>query len=258
MKNSNFEVDSFEKFRFQVPLILMIILMATSGKSVVPKAIELFNTYFAAVLIYLTANATRLGLNPTDVTDLAAHMNDVGTGWKDLHTKHSTAALKSTPGNHDLTDKERAVTQLLHSMYKPIDCRIMTNTDFETLGIAKPVDHNTDRAKITNVPFAIMYCLRAALVHFIVRISDAHGHASIDPLADEIEVRGIFLATADPLPTDPFACPIVFTSTSALIDHQFLPADAGKKFFCFIRYKNSTDDTKSGNWAALVPIYITF
>ena len=234
-----------------------IIVLATRVK-VVPQAIEPFNTYVLAVLVYLSANQVRLHISVPDLEAFSDMVTHAVTGWTPLHTKHSAPGGKTTVVNHDLKDKEAEITHFLEVIYREIPRRVMTNDDYLTLHVAKPVIHRASRTPIFNVPFSIMYSPRGHKVHFICRVEEADGKASMDPLADELEVRGVLLNIGDPEPTDPMACPLVFTSTKAIFNHPFSAPDAGKKFCCFIRFKNDTDDSKSGSFSDLLRCLISY
>ena len=126
------KINLIQKIKLKI-IIGVIILMAGIKKSVVPQAIGAFNTYITTVLAYLIANAVRLGIAAADITALTALVNTPITGWNDLFTKHSNATDRTTTVNHDLHDRERAITLLLQAIYKRLDRRIMTNADFDTL-----------------------------------------------------------------------------------------------------------------------------
>jgi hypothetical protein len=169
-------------------------------------------------------------------------------GWKALYLKWSNPATKSKPGTHDLHDNETAISKLLENIYRDMPRSIMTNTDYETLNIAKLGPHG-ERAKITNIPFEHSYS-RGQTIYWIVRTEDIAGRAHMDPLADALEIKGILVAADAPLPVNPDVCNVGFNATTAHPNRHFDVSDAGKKFCYFMRYVNLTDASKNGDWCA--------
>jgi len=234
--------------KVQVTIIgIVIILMSVIRKNVVPQAVGNFNTYIITVLAYLILNATRLTVSATNMTALGSLVNST-TGWKALFLAYSNPNTKTPTGTHDLHDNETAITQLLQDIYRDIPRSVMTNSDYDTLNIAKLLPHG-DRPAISNIPFEHSYS-RGQKVYWIARTEDTAGRAHMDPLADILEVKGILIEPGAALPSDPDICTDTFTSTSAHFNKTFNVSDAGKKYAYFMRYVNQTDATKNGSWCA--------
>ncbi len=226
------------------------------GDNIVPKAIEPFNAYILLVLQYLTDNATRLIVSAGNITTLTFKVTDPATGWNHWHTLHSGAVTRTGPVNTYLHNSEGTITHQLQDIYNDIPRSVMTPDDYLTLHIAIPSDHRPRRTAITNIPFGKVYSVGGAIVNFIVRTDTHAKRAAMDPLADAVEIRGVLLGVDEALPTDPFKCDLVFTSKSALFSHAFTPANAGKKFACFLRFINLTDESKDGGWSGVITCII--
>ncbi len=236
----------------------VIILFAAMRRNVVPQAIEPFNAYIIAVYAYLQANQVRLGVTDANMKVLSILINDSVTGWIQLHTLHSSTSTRTGDVNTDLANSESIITHLLESIYHDIPRSVMITADYSTLHIAKLSNTKSARAKIENIPFAKMYSTGGAIIRWITRPLHSAGKAHIDPLADELQVEGILLNAADALPTDISQCNIHFSSKHAIFSHTFSPSDAGKRFACFVRYANTSDDKKSGGWSGIIICIVAF
>ncbi len=218
----------------------------TESRSIVPQAIEPFNTYIGVVLPYMVLNATRLTISTGNMGSLTHLVTDPLIGWNALHTTHANPATKNTPGNLDLVKCEVAITHLLQAIFNDMPRSAMTSTDYVTFHISVPNHTKGSRASITNIPFGKIYPIGGGKIGFIVRTDTDAKRASMDPLADVIRVDGIILAPGDALPIGPSQCNLIFTSTTALFDHTFADTEIGNRFACFLHYANLTDDKKSG------------
>jgi hypothetical protein len=227
-----------------------------SGKTVVPTSINAFNTYVLLVLLYLTDNASRLLIAPIYITDLNGFVTDATTGWTHWFNLHASPSTNNGPNTTNLHVSETKITKHLQLIYGDIPRSLMNADDYANLHIAPPVTSRPKRTAIINIPFGKVYSIGGAIVHFIVR-TDTHAHrAAMDPLADAIEVSGMLIAADAPLPTDNSKCDLHFMSKEALFNHAFTPADAGKRFVCFLRYVNLTDETKDGGWSGVISTII--
>lgn len=231
-----------------------IIILLAAGTHVVPKAIEPFNSYITIVLAYLTvvANKTRLAISTANITALTTLVTDPDTGWNALHTLHAAKSTRTADVNTDLANSEITITHLLESIYRDIPRSAMLTADYSTLHIAKLSDTRSARTRIINIPYAKIYSTGGAIVTFLTRPAHEAGKSHMDPLADQIEVKGILLKEGDPLPASEADCNIIFSSTHAIFTHTFTMADAGKRFACFLRYVNTSDDKKSGGWCGII------
>ncbi len=234
-------------------IALSIVLLAMRRK-VIPKAIEPFDAYITIVLAYLTvpANKTRLAVSNANLGALTTLVTDPDTGWVVLHTLHSAKSTRTADVNTDLANSEITITHLLESVFRDIPRSAMLTADYSTLNIAKLSTTKPKRTAITNIPYAKMYSTGGAIVTFLTRPAHEAGKSHMDPLADGIEIVGILLKDGDPMPTSTADCNISFFSKSAIFTHNFEMVDAGKRFACFARYVNSSDDKKSGGFSSVI------
>ena len=227
-----------------------------SDKHIVPSAIDPSNTSILLVFGYLTANASRLLITSGNITALTGLVTDGATGWTHWFNLHASASTRTGPNTANMHAKEDAITKKLQSIYGDLPRSLMTEDDYANLHIAPPVTHRAKRTAITNIPYGKVYSVGGAITKFIVRTDTHAKRAAMDPLADGVEVRGMLLAADGNLPTDPSRCDITFISKEALISHAFTPADAGKRFACFLRFINLTDESKDGGWSGVISCII--
>ena len=227
-----------------------------ADKNIVPQAIDPFNTYILLVLGYLTTNAARLLIATGNITALNGLVTDAATGWTHWFNLHASASTRTGPNTANMHAKETEITKKLQSIYGDLPRSLMNADDYANLHIAPPVTHRAKRTAITNIPFGKVYSVGGAIVHHIVRTDTHAKRAAIDPLADAVEVKGIVLPVDAPLPTDPKECNLDYLSKEALFSHAFTPAEAGKRFACFLRFVNLTDESKNSGWSGVISCII--
>ncbi len=225
-------------------------------RNIIPHGIDEFNTYILLVLTYLTDNATRLLITTANITDLNGLVTNATTGWTHWFNLHASPSTRTSPNTANLHASEFAITVKLHLIYGDLPHSLMTADDYENLHIAPPVTKRPKRTAITNIPFGKVFSVGGAIAKFIVRTDTHAKRAALDVLCDAVEVRGMLLAADGVLPTDPSKCDIVFSSKQALFTHAFTPADAGKRFACFLRFVNLTDEKKDGGWSGVITCII--
>jgi hypothetical protein len=104
------------------------------------------------------------------------------------------------------------------------------------------------RSKIDTEPTVFVGTMNGAWMKIVCRVEHDSSRPSMHPLADAIEIKFIIGLTA---PISPDECNQTFISTKAKFILRLHIADAGKKVFGYVRYKNIRNDEKSGPWSSL-------
>ena len=118
-----------------------------TSEKVYPSTMDGINDYYNIVVPYLTANASRLGISPVNLTALNALFNntpvtpgDISTmGWQQLWVLYSNKKTACTTAVRDQTKlKDKAMQHLLSSIYNDIPASVWTKTDRDTTGRKGP------------------------------------------------------------------------------------------------------------------------
>ncbi|MBI4723127.1 MAG: hypothetical protein HY769_09085, partial [Candidatus Stahlbacteria bacterium] len=118
--------------------------------------------------------------------------------------------------------------------------------DREGLGLKVRDTEPTSRAAITVAPCVMLKSGAGATIQVRCRGAEDSTKASRHENADAIELR---YKIGDAAPVSPANCTDTVIFTRAIHTLKLDIADAGKRFYGFLRWKNTTDDAKSGPWS---------
>jgi len=119
----------------------------------------------------------------------------------------------------------------------------ISNSTKEALGFNPPTSERHERPQIEDVPFAAMDALPGSRIEFTCRTQSDASRASMHPDADVVEVRYIIASTPPATVNDSTQKEV---STKAKFNIELNAADAGKKIFAFVRWRNNSEPEKSG------------
>ena len=234
-------------------------------KSVYPTTILGFFLYLVAVMAYLTANATRLGIASAKLTALAAIYGDVDipdtylyfkTLWDDA-TGSRTRLVKA-----GLRQKSKEMRKALSEIYNDIPASKWTSSDRETTnrktGLVKPKETPTtpivevcipDTVSLTNGQFSISTRSRFDKKHYaipdtadMVEIMYAviEGKRKVDETTDK-KVLKVCDSWADTNNKE------LFTTAKFLVNVD--PKFAGFDFKFWIRWTLASHRNLAGPWS---------
>ncbi len=121
------------------------------------------------------------------------------------------------------------------------------------LGLTVPDTKRTSRAKIETRPLVKAEMKGGALLKLQFRVEGDSTRTSMHPDADVVELKYRIGGTE---PASPAETNQTDTFSKARYHMQLDMADAGKFFYGFARWKNNTDNSKSGPWSLLIMIMI--
>ena len=224
--------------------------MADGGQ--IPVILAAFNTFVNRIIPFLAdaANQDRLGVSDDNRDDMTAQLGDStasGT-WISLWalTSSDTTATKPLRATRDVLMKE--MTTLIRSVYDDIIESELTNDDRTTLLIPKRDTKPTDRPKITIRPTLKLIVMGGASFTIENRVDKDQTRPSMNPEADYVEMAYI-IGTTPPASVSETNKVKVLSKAREVI--SFDPANAGKTLYCYTRYVNKTDDSKSGPFTRL-------
>jgi hypothetical protein len=130
----------------------------------------------------------------------------------------------------------------------------VTDAERVTLAITVKEGSRTPRPAITTSPSIKLKALEGGRIKLTCRVESDSSRASMHPDADAVEVRYI-VGTATP--ATPADCPNMTIKSKATFTLNMNLADAGKKLYCFTRWINTSDETKSGPWNTVSSVVIS-
>ena len=199
------------------------------------------NDYYTRCIPYCDTNKVRLMIDATKIGNQVTNLTNWNGVYPDSVNKNLTT--KTLRDERDLLIP--VIENGLREIYKDIPQSKLTEADRNTLNLKKPDTIKTPRAKITDVPFVKITAKEGALMDFTCRTTSDSTRASIHKDADGIE---FVYNIGGPPPISAKDCTKNFFSSRAKFTKQFDNADAGKMLYCFARWKNSSDESKSGPW----------
>ena len=118
-------------------------------------------------------------------------------------------------------------------------------------------DEPTPRPQITDAPFVDFKVESGAFVLVTCRVEHDSTRASMHPDADEIEMRYSLLPTGDPAPIDPAETQDSTMSSKAIFRFSGGIGNAGQRLYGYLRWRNKTDEAKSGPWSQIETIVVS-
>jgi len=125
----------------------------------------------------------------------------------------------------------------------------ISNSTKEALGFNPPTTEQHERPQIEDVPFAAMDAQPGSRIEFTCRTLSDASRASMHPDADVVEVRFIVGTTPPATVND---CSQKEISSKAKFTIELNAADAGKKIFAFVRWRNNSEPSKSGPYGDML------
>lgn len=210
-----------------------------------------FNTYFGTALSYLTANNARLQVAAADLTELGAIKTDWDVKFPLTQSSNTTTTTLVEEKNELRDDAE----DLLRKIYGDIPQSLLTPADRNTLNL-KERKPGSPRPAIITEPILIPETLPGAFVKFVCRVENDESRPSIHPDADGVEIK-VSIDAAPPTPPNPNQdFQYTFFSSKASFKQATDPSLAGKRLYAIARWKNNTDDTKSGPWCRVQSVML--
>lgn len=161
---------------------------------------------------------------------------------------------KATRNSTDITNHriERKVYEKLIRTFAKENLfynSLMTDADRQSIGIPPRDTIASPRPAIDTEPSVKIKFMSGARAVFECRVEADQTRPSMHPDADEIEVVYQIGGTQ---PVDPESCPKTNLSKKARFTILAGIANAGKKFFCYVRWRNSSEPQKSSPWSLII------
>lgn len=173
---------------------------------------------------------------------------DFARGGKEADRRHSDTVAKQ--GTRKLYEKEiRNVTQEFIAKNS-----LVNDEQRAALGVTVPDTELTDRPAIESRPTVKPEMKGGARLQMEFRVEDDSDRPSMHQHADVVELKWQVGGTE---PTSPAQCPNTDSFSKAKESMQLDVADAGQFFYGFARWKNNSDNSKSGPFSLLIKIIIS-
>lgn len=210
------------------------------------------NTYYNQVIAYIqiAANQTRLGIINAVKDALVVLLNS----WNDVYpkTQNPDTATKSLRQQKDelILDIEES----LRDMYNDIPESALTTGDRNTFNLKERDTVLSARPRITDTAFVKVQGISGAEMQFTLRTNEDSTRASRH--ADSNGADIVYTIASTP-PAGPDECTKNFFTSKAKGSFNVGVDNAGKKVFGFVRWKNTTDNSKSGPWSQMFSAVIS-
>ena len=214
-----------------------------------------FSNYIILAIAYLVTHQVRLSVSDTNKDALLALLGDTGTAgtWLDVFPKSQTRATRTGTVIDDKNDLRDQIEDLLRAVYDDIPKSALTNDDRNTLNLKKRDSEPSKRPQITTTPYARMFPVKGGKIKITVRVAGDSTRSSMHPDADSIEMR-FSIGTTAPVSVKDTTDKKVYKGSVRTFG--FGQENATKRLYGFFRWKNETDEAKSGPWSELVQTVI--
>lgn len=218
----------------------------SKGKDYIPAKNSLFNDFQQNMVTRVTANATTWGIASGKVTDLTAAQGiyqPLYNAINNPNTRTKAATTAHTAGRkvYEKYLRDFVKENLVFNSSIPIEGK-------EALRINPGVPHAGSRPAITTKPVLMLQALAGAFVKFTCRVEGDESRPSLHPDANGVEIKvSVGAPPSDPPKIDTDFQYTLFSS-KATFKKDADPTQIGKRVYAIARWKNNTDDAKSGPW----------
>lgn len=222
------------------------------GKTIFPTKDAERNTYYNTVIPYANdpANQARLGITDGVINPIVASL----ATWNLAYPQAKNDATSTKVLIQQKDDLIEEIEEALSEMYDDIPASTLTLTDRNTFNLKERDTITTPRGQINDVALSKIKGMEGARMEFRLRTDADASRASRHPLSDGAEIVYTVGTTAPASPTD---CNKTIFSSKAKGTFDVGIENAGKKVFGFVRWKNNTDNSKSGPWSQMFSAVIS-
>ncbi len=214
------------------------------SKDFIPRPDKDFYTWQDNLVTLVTANLVAWGIDPV----VFAVITGLQTTYKPLFMAILNKATRTTTDIHSHRTGRKTYEQALRTFIREnlTGNKKLSNTDRENLGIPVIDTTKTERPKITDTVFFKMVSMPGTQIKFVCRRTTDSTRPSMHPNADTVEIK-YKLGSA---PTGAADCPNTTTSKKASFILELDGTAAGQKIYAYARWKNDSDNKKSGPFGA--------
>jgi hypothetical protein len=216
----------------------------------IPSTDAEFNDYINRSIPHLNTNRARLKLEEAMTDDL---VTDLGL-WNSVYPKSQDPDQRTTTITNNKNRMKKNIAEKLRAAYADIPRSALSQQDRQVLRLKERDSIPSVRPAIETPPTVSAKAMAGARVEFICRRAGDSNRPSMHEHADAIE---ICYATGQNPPAGPDDCGRADISTTSRFVIELKIADAGKRIYAFLRWRNNAEPKKSGPWSHLVSVVIT-
>ena len=215
--------------------------------SFIPAKDAKFHEWQNDIKAQVTTNAVAWGIDSGAVTALGTRNGTYNTKYAAISNKNTSTKQQRAAHRAERKDYEKYMRKFVkeHLLYNSA----ITYDEKVAMGLISTDD--SGRQKIETAPNVVMKAKPGLRVLTEARVDADSSRPSMHPDADVLEVRGQLGGTQPVLWSD---VPNVVQETKARFTTELPPDSGGKTLYCFYRWRNLTDDKKSGPWGGLVMV----
>ena len=195
-------------------------------------------------------NWERLGITPQEMENI----NFLGKDWENFYP-HTMERHTRTPA---LVEEKNSIKTEFDYFIRPVLGRIekspnITPADRNALHLPKHDTVATRRPKITDPPSVKIFSLEGGLLKFRVRVNNDATRASMNPLADAVELR-YKIGGAAPKSVEECVSSEMNKKSIFFLKTGIIPS--GRKIWCYLRWINLSSPEQTGPFSPLAQAVI--
>ena len=208
-----------------------------------------FNVYVTRVIPYLRAHLDRLKVGSENMS----RAETLFDSWKITFPLSQDPATTNSAIIAEKNGERDQLEALLRGIYNDIPESVLNSEDRKTLELKERDKIRTPRPHITVQPDASLEPIGGTQVKLSVRQHHEATRGSMHEHADCIEFVSVVGNVAPARPED---CPKSTSFRKATHIFLFNGGDAGKRLYGYVRYRNESNEEKSGPWSNMVTCII--
>ncbi len=205
-----------------------------------------FNNFQSGLYSAVSSNVIVWNIPAPQVADLLAQKTIFDPRYAAIINK----VTRTSQQVQDYHESREAYEQFIEEFANQyiINNAAISDSQKNMLGFNVRSDQHSPRPQITQVVYGLVEAKPGSQVQFLCRTASDAKRGSVPLIADGVEVRysiGVQPATVD-------QCDEVELSTKSRFVLNISPADAGKRIFAYLRWRNNSDVSKSGPWSDML------
>ena len=235
----------------------------------VPEPDEPFNTYITGTTTHLLLQPggastpfhwERLGLIAAEKDRWVAYKNDWTTKYQTVKT-NETNGIRDTNATKAKNKAKKVFTDWVNdpadNMLTRIEAsRNLTDNDRTVFNIKLRDTERTLRGQMVTAPHVDFKGQDGGIILVTCKMDKDSDRPSMHPDADDIEIRYIIVERNAPPPETADDCPGSENSKSAVFRFTAGASNPGMRLHAFLRWRNSSEKSKSGPWSQKETIII--
>jgi hypothetical protein len=223
-----------------------------SKKDYIPGPDKDFDIFQANLSTMVAANAAAWNIPTKALEEIAPYAIRWNNAW-------AIAKNTGTRSHDEIVEKDLARKDY-EAVMRPFVREFLASNSAVTdqqraaMGLTIPSDTHSPRPKIETVPSVILKAVGGGAIRVECRVEHDSSRASMHPDADVVEIS---YKIGEPAPANPSETNQIKNSTRGSFIMELGAENAGKHLFCFARWVNESNNSKSGLWSNMFSVHLS-